>query len=242
MGWSYSQWIGNFYPPETKPTEYLREYSKYFKSVEVNSTFYRLPRKDTVWAWYEATSEDFIFAVKLPQTITHQNLEDSDKLHSFLDIIKGLGNKLGPILIQFPSRFKINELERLRGFLEDLPNSNIYAVEFRDKSWFDDKTYRLLQDHKISLVHVEHSWLPTTDEITSDFIYIRLQGDRRKVKGDSDEIENDRSDDNIRWAHRIEKYLHNNLDVYGYISKFYSGYPPSDLKQLNKLLTPNMRP
>jgi uncharacterized protein YecE (DUF72 family) len=237
MGWSYNQWVGNFYSLDTKPTEYLREYSKYFNSVETNTTFYRLPLRKTVRNWREVTSEDFVFSVKLPRAITHQNLEDSNKLHVFFDIIEILDEKLGPILIQFPSRFKRAEIEKLREFLDNLPCYNRYAVEFRDKSWFNDKTYQLLQDHKISLVHVDHPWIPTTDEITSDFMYIRWHGDRRKVKGDSGEIESDKSENNTQWSKKIEEYLHNNLDVYGYVSKFYSGFPPTDVRELTQLIS-----
>lgn len=237
MGWSYGQWVGNFYPPDTKPADYLREYSKYLNSVEANSTFYRLPTRKTVQGWRDATPEGFIFSVKLPRAITHQNLEDADKLQAFLDIIGGLGEKLGPVLIQFPSGFKSAELPRLRDFLAGLPDRNRYAVEFRDKGWFGDETYRLLRDHQIALVNVEHPWMTTTDETTANFSYIRWQGDRRKVKGDSGQTEKDRSDDNRRWASKIEKLLQNELDVYGYVSKFYSGHPPTDARQLLQFLT-----
>jgi uncharacterized protein YecE (DUF72 family) len=173
---------------------------------------------------------------KLSRAITHQNLEDTDKLHAFLDIIGGLSEKLGPIFIQFPSGFKSSELPRLRDFLTGLPHCNRYAVEFRDKSWFIDGTYRLLRDHQIALVNVEHPWMPTTDETTANFVYIRWQGDRKKVKGDSSRTEKDRSEDNRRWASRIEELLQNDLYVYGYVSKFYSGHPPTDARQLLQTL------
>lgn len=237
MGWSYGQWVGNFYPPDTKPADYLRAYSKHLDSVEANSTFYRLPYRRTVRGWRDATPDGFVFSVKLPRTISHQNLEDADKLHAFLDRIGGLGEKLGPILIQFPSGFKNAERLRLSDFLAGLPDRNRYAVEFRSKGWFDDETYQLLRDHLVAIVNVEHPWMPTTDETTSDFVYIRWQGDRRKVKGDLGRTEKDRSEDNSRWASRIWEHLQNDLDVYGYISKFYSGHPPTDARQLMQLLT-----
>ncbi len=200
--------------------------------MEANSTFYRLPYRRTVQGWRDATPEDFVFSVKLPRAITHQNLEDTEKLHAFLEIIGGLGEKLGPILIQFPSEFKSADLPRLKDLLAGLPDRNRYAVEFRNKGWFIERNYCLLRDHQIALVNVEHPWMPTSDETTADFVYIRWQGDRRKVKGDSGRTEKDRSEDNSRWAFRIVEHLRNDLDVYGYVSKFYSGHPPTDAKQL----------
>ena len=108
MGWSYSFWKENFYPPQTNPEDFLREYSKHFNTVEVNSTFYRIPKISIIKNWLNQTKSDFIFSMKAPKKITHGQYPDekSEYLDFFFNTIINLGKKLGPIIFQFPEYFK----------------------------------------------------------------------------------------------------------------------------------------
>lgn len=234
MGGSYDFWIGNFYPEEASPDSFLAEYAKHYHTVEVNSTFYRIPSKRTVKNWYSQTPEKFIFSMKFPRAITHQKRLDAgaEKMEIFLKNISNLGDKLGPLLLQFPPQFKAQSHLALKDFLKSLPRGHLYAVEFRDKRWLTDEIFETLMDNGVALVLVDNSCMPTLEEVTSSFVYLRWQGDRRQVKGDTGSIELDRGEDLKRWAESIKGFLERPVEVYGYFSKFFSGHPPTDVKQL----------
>jgi uncharacterized protein YecE (DUF72 family) len=234
MGWSYGFW--KIYPKGMKSTDYLKEYSKYFNSVEINNSFYRIPREKTVKGWVNQVPDNFIFTTKFPQSISHKpNLKyEQEKLNSFLNNIKYLGKKKGPLLIQFPPKFKPDKITLLETLLQKLPNDNKYACEFRHKDWFNQNTYKMLKQYKIALVQVVHPWLEPIHEITSDFIYIRFEGNRKKVNGGKGESELDKTEEIQKWSSLIKDYLNKGLNVYAYFSKYFSGYPPSDVKNLKK--------
>lgn len=122
-----------------------------------------------------------------------------------------------------------DQAEELRGFLSVLPKDGMYAVEFRHKGWFTEETYELLRENCITMVQVEHPRLPTEDELTGDFAYIRWEGDRGQVDGEKGAVEIDRGGENLTWSRRIRAYLEEGLRVFGYFSKFYSGYPVYDI-------------
>jgi uncharacterized protein YecE (DUF72 family) len=136
-------WEGTFYPPDTKPADFLWYYARHFNSVEVDSTFYRTPSKATVQAWVKETPEGFVFAAKVPQSITHEKvLVDCEAvLKEFVQTIDLLGDKLGPLLLQFGYFNKkaflgVNDfLAWLRPFLKNLPKGHKFAVEIRNKDW-----------------------------------------------------------------------------------------------------------
>jgi uncharacterized protein YecE (DUF72 family) len=230
MGWSYSFWpiyIGK------KQSEYLEKYSKIFNSVEINSTFYRIPRKSSVKNWVSQTPEDFRFSVKVPKSISHSSelKYDTQKLDAFIDHIKPFGKKLGILLIQLPPKLSPKHKEQLNQLLSQLQDYNV-AVEFRQKEWFDETTYKSLRDLNTALVYVDHPYRVTKKVETSDFNYIRLEGDRKKVDGEKGITEIDRTHDNLTWAENIREQVERNRATYLYISKYYSGYPPNDLKQI----------
>ena len=231
MGWSYDFWP--IYQGLTS-SEYLSRYSEHFNSVEINSSFYRIPRKRTVERWFEDTPENFKFTAKFPRSISHapKLVYESGKLDAFFKNIESLLKKKGPLLIQFPPKFKANNLESFIDLLNILPKRNRYAVEFRNQSWFNEETYKILRKYEVSLVQIQHPWQPTSKEITTNFVYIRWEGNRKSVNGEKGIIEIDRSEDNKKWAKLISEYLELSLEVYGFFSKFYSGYPPADINQI----------
>jgi len=238
MGWSYDFWMRNFYPQGLKATEFLAEYSNHFDTVEVDSTFYGIPYKSTVIRWKAQTPTDFLFSLKFPKVITHDKmLKDwEEDAHRFIERISLLQGKLGPLLLQFPHGFKPEYLHILNDFLPSLPKGHRFAVEVRNKKLLDDKLYSLLRENEVAFAIVDHPFMPKLDVTTADFAYIRWEGDRRKVKGTLGKVEVDRNNDIMAWAERIKTFLDNSIEVFGYFSKYYSGYPPSDAKQLLQLI------
>jgi uncharacterized protein YecE (DUF72 family) len=232
MGWSYDFWKGNFYPDGAK--NLLAEYAKNFGTVEIDNTFYRIPSRDNVMKWKEETPEDFIFSAKFPKKITHiKMLQDcEEELEVFIDHMSSMGNKLGPLLIQLPPGFKPEMSAVLKDFLAVLPGKYRFAVEVRNKKWLDGKFYELLRDNKVALTLLDHPWMPEMNTITADFTYIRWVGDRKKITGTLGKVERDRSEDIKNWAVKIKGFLDNSIEVFGYFSKSYSGYPPGDVRML----------
>ena len=238
MGWSYDFWTGNFYPKDLLPQNFLSEYAKHFHTVEVDNTFYRIPSKDTVANWRDQTPADFLFSVKFPRRITHEKMlrNCEDIVRVFLERVSLLQDKLGPLLLQFPYAFKLEHIDLLRDFLPALPKTRHFVVEVRNKKLLDEELYSLLRANGVALALVEHPFMPKTDAITADFTYVRLEGDRRKVNGALGKVEIDRTNDIKTWAERIRKFLDLQTELFVYFSKYFSGHPPTDARQLLELL------
>lgn len=232
MGWSYDFWIGSFYPEGSD--NLLGEYAKNFDTVEINNTFYRIPSRDTVINWKDETPDGFIFSAKFPRKITHiKKLKGcEEEVEVFIEHMSLLGNKLGPMLLQFPPDFKPENFGILNDFLAGLPGGYRFAVEVRNKKWLDERFYGMLRDHGTALVLMDHPWMPEMNTITADFTYIRWEGDRKKVTGTLGKVERDRSREINEWAGKIKGFLSDGVEVFGYFSKSYSGYPPGDVKLL----------
>jgi uncharacterized protein YecE (DUF72 family) len=124
----------------------------------------------------------------------------------------------------------------LNDFLPSLPKGYRFVVEVRNKNLLDDNLYSLLRKNGVALAIVDHPFMPKLDATTADFTYIRWEGDRRKMKGTLGEVKVDRNNDIMAWAKKIKTSLDNSMEVFGYFSKYYSGHPPSDAKQLLKFL------
>ena len=238
IGWSYTFWKGNFYPNKTAPKDFLACYATQFNTVEVDSTFYRIPNKQTVTNWKQQTPKGFLFSLKFPRVITHvKMLKDcQQETNTFLDRVALLKEKLGCLLLQFPPAFGTQQLSLLNGFLKNLPKGYHYVVEVRNKKLLNGDLYSILKDYNTVLAWADSPLMPQTNEVTSDFIYIRWEGDRRKVKGTLGKIEADRGGDLRLWADKIKPFVSTQVEVFGYFGKYYSGYPPSDVNLLLSLL------
>ncbi len=238
IGWSYSFWRGNFYPNKTASKDFLAYYATKFSTVEVDSTFYRIPNQQAISNWKEQTPDGFSFSLKFPGVITHiKMLKDCQReTDLFLERTKMLKEKLGPLLLQFPPSFGIERLSSLADFLHKLPKTQCYVIEVRDEGFLNEAFYSLLRDCNVALAWVDNPFMPRVSEVTSDFLYIRWEGDRKKVKGTLGKIEVDREGDIRLWADRIKPFLSKQMDVFGYFGKYYSGYPPSDVNLLSSLL------
>src|SRR5712692_5833779 len=179
-GFSYKDWVGVFYPPHMPNKNFLPFYGKVFDAVELDTTFYAVPRESTVEGWRANTPHDFQFACKLPKVITHEKhlLDAQDELEAFIKRMDALGDRLGPILIQTPPQFHYDEIDKLKLFLKLLPRGYRFAAEFRHRSWLREDVYDLLREHNVAWVNDDLYYMPKELHITADFTYIRWFGKR----------------------------------------------------------------
>lgn len=236
MGWSYSFWKGNFYPEDLPTNEFLSYYAKQFSTVEVDNTFYRIPSKQNVMNWREQTPAGFLFSLKFPQVITHiKMLKDcQEEARIFTERVGLLKEKLGPLLLQFPNRFGIERAPFLRDFLKNLPKEHRYVVEVRNKKLLNGSLYSVLRDNNVALAWIDSPSMPEISKVTSDFIYVRWEGDRKLVKGTLGRREVNKTTNTKSWADKLRRLLIEQTVVFGYFSKYYSGYPPSDVKDFSE--------
>ncbi len=237
QGWSYDDWTGNFYPPDLPRNRRLAHYSSVYSSVEIDSTFYAIPRRTTVENWARQVPDDFIFSVKVPKVITHEKvLEDCDtELETFLDHISLMGDKLGVVLFQFGYGFKPEKHEVLVPFIERLPDGFNFAVEVRNRKWLFDDFFNLLCQNNVALAQIDHPWFPRLPETTADFAYIRWLGDRKKIESDFTHIRFDRSKEYEWWAETIKNALPNIKKLYAYMNNHYAGHSPTSLSQFREI-------
>lgn len=176
-GWHYPHWQGRFYPQGLAPAAWLDYYSRQFATVEINSSFYRLPSRAAVRAWKMATPAGFTFAIKASRYITHMKKLRAPRtsLRAFLAVTQALGNKCGPLLFQLPPRWRCNP-ERLAAFLKALPRNRECAFELRDPSWYKPEVYALLRRYNAAFCIYELAGFESPQVITADFAYIRLHG------------------------------------------------------------------
>ena len=228
MGFSYGEWKGVFYPAGVTAKDYLNQYARIFNSVEMDTTFYAVPRIDVVLNWASAVPDNFRFAVKTPQTITHEmGLENSNQfMDEFIKTVKHLGDKLGVILIQLPPSYKIDRFPIFTTFVNELPGDIRFAVEFRHRSWFTSQTGGFLSSHNICWVTSEYSGLPHQIIPTTDFLYFRWLGKHAAFRHyDREQI--DRCPRLMWWAEQIKDHLDKIGKLYGFFNNDYSGFAPT---------------
>jgi uncharacterized protein YecE (DUF72 family) len=178
-GYSFKEWKGSFYPEKIKPEEMLAFYSQRLPTVEINNTFYQLPKATVLEHWAEVTPQDFRFAIKASRRITHLSRlkadSAADPLAYLYKNLAMLGDKRGPVLFQLPPFLK-KDVPRLADFLALLPAGHCAAFEFRDDSWFDDEVYAALSSAGASLVLSEREdAAPPPLVETAPWGYLRLR-------------------------------------------------------------------
>jgi uncharacterized protein YecE (DUF72 family) len=238
-GFSYKDWLGNFYPQFCSQKDFLRFYSAVFSTVEIDATFYRIPDIELVKRWTKVTPDNFRFTAKFPRMVTHEGSFDERKgaLESFVDHMRYLDGKLGPLLMQFPYSFTPEENSGLlHRLLDILPEKLTIAVEVRNKKWLGDLFYESLKGRNICLCLMDHPWMPRMTTFTADFAYIRLLGDRRKIGSDFSHIRNDREDDLKWWAELIESFSREKGEVYAYVNNHYTGHSPTTARRLAEII------
>ncbi len=246
-------WEGSFYPEGMKPADYLACYAQMFDTVEVDSTFYRIPAPAMVRRWYAQTPQGFLFAAKVPQTITHEQvLVDCDaEIKKFLAVMDNLGEKLGPLLFQFPyfnkKAFASVDpfLERLAPFLKKLPRGYRFAVEIRNKNWLVPQFLDALRARGAAFALIDHPWMPRPSElitrldpITADFTYIRLLGDRKGIEEKTkswDKVIVDRRRELSEWVNVCWKFNGRGIAIFAYANNHYAGHAPATVQMFEEM-------
>ena len=238
-------WEGSFYPVGLKPAEYLSYYATRFDTVELDNTFYRTPPLSTVRGWEAKTPKGFLFAAKVLQSITHEKVlvDCEEELSNFLKTMDALGDKLGPLLLQFPYFNKMafksggEFLARLRTFLKKLPKGYRFAVEIRNKNWLDEKFAETLREHGVAMTLIDQAWMPRIgevmkklDPITADFTYVRWLGDRKGIEEVTKtwvQTVVDRGAEMAEWVEVFRKFVAKNLKIFAYANNHYAGHGPA---------------
>jgi uncharacterized protein YecE (DUF72 family) len=230
-GFSYSHWRSIFYPETLKSADFLRFYSGYFNTVEMNSTFYHTPRDSTIEKWVRTTPENFVFSVKASKFITHvKRLKDTrDSLSLFLQKAELFGKKLGVILFQLPPSLK-KDLVLLKNFLDLLPKDKLFAMEFRHKSWLDEEVYSLLKDYNVAFCISDTPRYPYAEVITANFSYVRLHG--HEILYASSYTEEQLS----YYADLIKRWNKNGVGFFVYFDNDFYGNAVKNALELKKLI------
>ncbi|MCO6511661.1 MAG: DUF72 domain-containing protein [Aridibacter famidurans] len=248
QGWNYTDWVTPsgakhlFYPFGARQGDMLGLYSKVFDTVEVDSTFYAPPSADTFLNWYARSSEGFLFALKMPREITHEQrlgkaaFPAADEFFSRASLLK---EKLGPILIQLPPSFRANRrnASRLREFLSFLPTKISFAVEFRDPAWLVEWTFRELEERGVWLCTVEGEWVPRSlwfsalERESRLPVYVRFMGARDLERFDRVVRPEDRLIG--EWYDRLSALRER--DAYVYFSNLTEGFAPASVNKLREL-------
>lgn len=179
-GWSYKHWKGRFYPPQVKSSGYLSFYATHFSVTELNSSFYRLPNKETVEKWANMVPDGFLFCPKMSRFLTHMKKlrEPREPLERFFGIFEHIKKHLGPVLIQLPASLHFHE-DVVTTFYEILRNDfadYVFAMEVRHETWFSDSSIRLMKKYKITLVMAQSGSYPYYEELTAKNIFFRFHG------------------------------------------------------------------
>ena len=225
-GWKYDDWKGVFLP--SKPADELAVYARVFDTVEIDSTWYHSPARRVVESWRRRVPPDFRFAAKVPRAITHDKrlVDCESELSEFLDAISALGEKLGPILFQFPPDFSARDGEAtLRRFLPLLPRQGWqFALEFRHDSWFQDRFAELLREHNVAWTLADFGAFVPQVYVTADFSYVRWLGNRHERLEPLSELKKEREAEEIQWAQVVSELPVR--EVWGFFNNHWAGFSP----------------
>jgi uncharacterized protein YecE (DUF72 family) len=253
-GWSYDAWLDHFYPSRIEKNKFLEYYSSVFDYVEIDSSFYRTPNLFIAKRWTKTAPDNFRFTAKMPRSITHEKrlgVEEAETdLRYFFQAMQPLKNKLLCILIQLPPSLTAKEgFKKLEALIHMLDSGYRYAIEFRHRSWFDnnnndnnkdDDIYSLLTKNNICMAWNQLDIIQTPPELTTDFFYLRLIGDRSIDEKDFGRIQKDRINEMQEWARNI---LEKNKDEDDYLkfgivaaNNHYAGFGPATANNFRKML------
>lgn len=235
QGWAYKSWEGVFYPPGTKPSAYLTEYAKHFRAIEVDSTYYAIPRPSSVEQWRAAVPAHFRFAAKFPQVITHEKMLKAAERETeqFLSTMALLGDKLGPLLLQFPYSFTPDQHDTLARYLERLPTQFRYAVEVRQRGWWNAAFFALLKQHRVAYAMSDYGAMPRVARVTADWAYVRLLGRRKDFADEQfDRVRFNRDADLQRWSELMRELNEKGVTMWCFVNNRYQGHSPATVRAL----------
>ena len=228
-GWQYRHWRGTFYPAALPLTRWLEYYSSRFDTVEINSSFYRLPQPETFAVWRRRVPPSFVYAVKASRYLTHMKKlkEPRPPLTRFFSCARRLGGQLGPVLYQLPPRWPLS-LDRLDAFLRALPARQLHAIEFRDPSWYVDDALALMERYRVALCVHDMAGSATGARTAGPFGYLRLHGPQRYGGHYSDTTL-------TAWAEWCAAAHEARRSVYVYFNNDSEGHAPRDALRLRDL-------
>jgi uncharacterized protein YecE (DUF72 family) len=230
-GWVYPHWRGAFYPEELDEREWFAYYAERFDTVEINNTFYRLPPRSTFEGWRRKAPPGFLFSVKASRYLTHvKKLKDPEKgVERFYESLGGMGDLCAAVLFQLPPRWRANP-GRLEEFLDALPGGYRTVLEFRDRSWLDEKVYDVLGRHGAALCFADSPFYPAPRVKTADFSFYRMHGGHGngKPRYDGDELK--------ELALEVRGELAQGRDCFVYFNNDYRAYAVENALELKGLL------
>ena len=230
-GWHYNHWIGPFYPEGLPKDRWLEHYAQHFDTVEINNTFYHLPREQTMRNWHDRVPAHFVFAVKASQYITHvKKLKDpQESLQRFLELAGLLRRRLGPILYQLPPSLH-KDLERLDAFLACLPRQEHAVVEFRHASWYAPDTFDLLKRRHVALCIHDLGASAAPRIVTGRIVYVRFHGPEGRYAGNyPDPVLQD-------WAGWMTSQIGQVRALYAYFNNDVAGHAVANAQTLKQIL------
>jgi uncharacterized protein YecE (DUF72 family) len=231
-GWSYDDWDGRFYPHDLAQRSWFEHYAATFPTVEINYSFYRLPRASTVETWHDRAPRRFRYAVKGSRYITH-NLkigDAGDAVGNVTERMAPLKSFLGVWLWQLPPNLK-RDVDRLDAFLGQLPGGQRHAVEFRERTWWDDEVYETLASHGAALVWLSDPEMPRATPRTADLVYVRFHGlgeERYRYDYTDDELE--------PWAELLADAAGDGCDAYAFFNNDHEARAPANAQRLVEML------
>lgn len=233
-GWSYKHWKGSFYPAGLKETDWLPFYSRHFSIAEINTSFYHLPKHQTVLNWMAKAPGDFLFCPKLCRYITHMKKlnEVEEPLNRFFDVFAPMHAQMGPVLVQLPPQLPFTR-ERAESFYHLLQNDFCafsFVLEVRHQSWLQAESISLLKHYNIGLVISQSAgFFPYTEEVTAQNIYLRFHGpDALYASGYSNEAL-------TYYAGKIKQWAQQGHTVWAFFNNDIHGFAPTDAQRLQQL-------
>lgn len=265
--WSSADWRGHFYPESIPPAEMITCYSQQLSTVEIDATWHMMPNRTMVDAWKSRTAGDFIFSAKVPKSITHEKyLENCEaELKEFVSVMARLGEKLGPMILQFPYVAKGKDpqeyqtgadfLARLRRFVPLLPSEFKWGIEIRNARWVGPELLELLRSRDISFVFIDYYTMDPLpklarrpDVFTAAFVYVRFLGNHKEMdaavkraqeegdrKRDWEGLIVDRTDQMKQWLSPIKEVVARQVPTYVYFNNHYAGYAPGSVELFSRL-------
>jgi len=231
-GWHYNHWKELFYPPGLPKSRWFEHYAQHFDTVEINNTFYQLPKEVSLQRWHKQAPKNFLYAVKANRYITHiKRLKDtSEEVKRFFDRIGILKSRLGPILYQLPPNLH-QDLDLLESFIKLLPRKRIAVFEFRHNSWFSEDTFKLLSRYGAGFCVHDLAGKETPRILTTDIIYVRFHGPSGRYWGNY-------SKSMLQtWAKWLKGQTKEVRSIYAYFNNDIGGHAVTNAKALREQLS-----
>ena len=235
-GWSYKHWYQVFYPPEIRPDKFLEPCITEFSCVELNSSFYHLPKAATIAGWINRTPESFRFCAKLSRFITHQKkLREPDApLKKFFELFAPMIPRLGPVLIQLPPGLSYSS-SLIDNFLQTLSRDYSqyrFAVEVRHQTWIHEEFLQLLSDYQTAFVIADSGKrFPSHEAVTTDFVYLRFHSRGNLYASEYTE------DELWQYAGKIRGWMNEGKAVWAFFNNDYHGYAVQNAKRLLEMMS-----